>query len=549
MKVNKDNCKKIQLFEKKKTKEKTISFYIHNDMEMLQIGSKTTIKLRYAYLMLYPKNKGLSDEQLKLSFELIYDKEYILICNNEFDHYEWINKISYYTNNIGLIGYPLNVAIRKTGLRIPYPIYRCIEYLEKNNAFDHEGIFRKSACQEDIEYLANIVQHDNDISMEDLKDCFVAASFLKYCLGKMVEPLIPFELYKQFLLLNQGNIPVKSFISMMPEPHQNVLWFITKFLNKIIQNKEVNKMNEYNIATCIALTVCKPPFDKMDCLTETRNIIESFYYILCHFKEAFEEIEKRNETMTFPEYPAFNCPCPEISCLIENVKSTLKEKSLAKSIDLSSVSSSKTNQSNPISPRASPRFLSPRIFSQKRGDKIRINPPESQKHNQTDEMKEEIETKNEKEIKVVKLSKEEKMMKRRSRNCGDSVLNIEHLNPDEDKKKRKRLSLSFSSSHIHDSKEKETNQLSVSSSSSKIQRKTVSPTVSSNQPVKRLSLSMRNRSRPESPLDDGRTSPGRLSRSSQFTLSHEKRQNVIDSMKSPLESPRSRNILKSDSNN
>ena len=159
---------------------------------------------------------------------------------------------------------------------------------------------------------------------------------------------------------------------MMPESHQNVLWFITKFLNKIIQNKEINKMNEYNIATCIALTVCRPPFEKDNFLTETRNIIESFYYILCHFTEAFEEVDKRNATMTFPPYPAFHCPCPEISKLIDTVKSSIK------SFESSSPSSSSSTT------QLSPRIL---VSSQKRGEKIRINPPESQRQS-TDETKE-----------------------------------------------------------------------------------------------------------------------------------------------------------------
>ncbi|BFU24354.1 Rho GTPase activating protein, putative [Entamoeba histolytica HM-1:IMSS-B] len=318
----------IHLWKGKVIEEKEVTYYIYNDMEILQIGRQVPIILRKAYLKLHPEVKGMKEEEIKLSFEIVFDKEYYFICKDKCEYWYWINKLSYFTHNIGVLGFPLLVAIRKSGWRVPNPIYRCIEYLEQNNGINVEGIFRMNGNAKDIDRIKDLVEHDQDIQFTQEDDCFIAASFLKLYLREMLEPLIPFNLYEQFIQLPKGGSNIKQFICQLPEANQDTLWFILHFLKKVVHNSEKNKMNAYNLSTCIALTVCSPQLTKStDQMEYTLGAVESFSFLLTHFDEMFCEIEKRNmnKGMTLPTFPAFSPSCVDLSSIAQIIRNDIKK--------------------------------------------------------------------------------------------------------------------------------------------------------------------------------------------------------------------------------
>ncbi|ELP84907.1 hypothetical protein EIN_284930 [Entamoeba invadens IP1] len=321
----------IPLWDGKQIVEKVVTYYIHNDKHILQIGHKTPIILESTLMRLNPKDKGLSPEQIPLSFCLIYDDTKTFVFQSKTVYRSWVNKISVSTLNIGVFGFPLSVGIKKSGWYIPNPIYRSVQYLRKNDGVNTQGIFRMTAGMEQLEKLRAIVDDDEDLRFESRDDdCIVAASFLKYYLRTLPDSVIPSRYLLDFINLPKQRMINNKFIMSLPEENQNVLWYIFSFLDEVVQKKHINKMNEYNMATCICLVLCSCP--EQDVLV-TGKLIESVMYLLNHFNEMFADVALRNcDKMSEPEMPAFFNPHIDVADFKNSVKSELKKRNHRRSL-------------------------------------------------------------------------------------------------------------------------------------------------------------------------------------------------------------------------
>ena len=304
----------------------------------LTVGKKTKILLSTAVLQIVSDDDVREIEHKHLSFKIHFDKEYVFVCNSLFEMKYWIETLYNKTQFYGIIGLPLNLAIEKSGWRIPSFIYRSIECLRKNNALETVGLFRVTSGASEIKELENLIDEDEDIGNDFSDDCILVASFLKNCLKSMIEPLIPFDNAKEFVDIADNKNP-KEFVDHLPEQSQDSLYYLLDFLMDLNKNNEVNKMPIPNIATCIALCISKDPsLDENQQMMFVMKSVAAFEFILQNFDTLFVDVKERNEKlgMTPPKSPAFSgVPHISFDIIYQSNKAYAKSNSLTKRLSAS----------------------------------------------------------------------------------------------------------------------------------------------------------------------------------------------------------------------
>lgn len=76
----------------------------------------------------------------------------------------------------------------------------------------------------------------------------------------------------------------------MPDINKNVLYFLLKFFEKVIEHQTHNKMNSYNLAVCFSPCLLKPQnYGIDDLLTNTAIMVAALKFIIEKNKEIFTD--------------------------------------------------------------------------------------------------------------------------------------------------------------------------------------------------------------------------------------------------------------------
>ncbi|EMD48442.1 Rho GTPase activating protein, putative [Entamoeba histolytica KU27] len=258
------------------------------------------------------RNKVIPQGKENLCFELFYDKVYTFCCPSQIEFDEWMSTLPLLTKVYGTFKYPLGCAVSKSAWRYPIPIYRAIEYLQKNKGAESEGIFRTSASYKIVGRVKSILDGDQDIVIEEFKECACAAAIIKEYLRELPDPLIPFQYYNEFVILGRLKDGVKEkeakkLINKIPDVNKNTLWYLCYFCQEVVKNVEKTQMTAYNLGTCLGPTVCRaPPHEAMKEMENTKLVIEGFATLINSYEEIFKDIEEINlrAGITPPNYPA-----------------------------------------------------------------------------------------------------------------------------------------------------------------------------------------------------------------------------------------------------
>ena len=138
---------------------------------------------------------------------------------------------------------------------IPSPVYRCIEYLESNNAASEEGIFRLSGSNTVIRHLKERFNSEKDINLVEgtYVDVHAVASLLKLYLRELPETILTKELHLDFQKVmevedkNKRIAAVNLLIHKLPEANREVLVALSSYLIKVVSNCEINRMTLKNV--------------------------------------------------------------------------------------------------------------------------------------------------------------------------------------------------------------------------------------------------------------------------------------------------------------
>ncbi|XP_006885093.1 PREDICTED: rho GTPase-activating protein 18 [Elephantulus edwardii] len=168
------------------------------------------------------------------------------------------------TKDSGLFGVPLTVLLEQDqrkvpGTRIPLIFQKLISQIEKGG-LETEGLLRipgaamriKNLCQElEAKFYEGIFIWDS-VKQHD------AASLLKLFIRELPQPLLTLDYLRAFQAVQ--NLPTKKqqlqalnlLVILLPDANRDMLKALLEFLQRVIDNKEQNRMTVMNVAMVMA---------------------------------------------------------------------------------------------------------------------------------------------------------------------------------------------------------------------------------------------------------------------------------------------------------
>ncbi|KKA31013.1 hypothetical protein TD95_004989 [Thielaviopsis punctulata] len=158
---------------------------------------------------------------------------------------------------------------RPTDVNVPLPcvVYRCIQYLDSQNAVNEEGIFRLSGSNVVIKALKERFNSEGDINLVTdsvYYDIHAVASLLKLYLRELPTTILTREMHLEFMtameIPNMGEkcAVLGELVSRLPQANATLLKYLIAFLIKIINNSAVNKMTVRNVGIVFSPTLNIP---------------------------------------------------------------------------------------------------------------------------------------------------------------------------------------------------------------------------------------------------------------------------------------------------
>ncbi|CDU24583.1 related to BEM3-GTPase-activating protein [Sporisorium scitamineum] len=167
-----------------------------------------------------------------------------------------------------VFGVPLaeSIAISSIheGLALPSVVYRCIEYLEKRNAFMEEGIYRLSGSSAVIKTLKDRFNMEGDVDLlaeNQYYDPHAIAGLLKTFLRELPTSVLTRELHMDFMRVNELQDRAErinelgELVSQLPLANYSLLRTLCSHLIKIIEHSDVNKMTMRNVGIVFSPTL------------------------------------------------------------------------------------------------------------------------------------------------------------------------------------------------------------------------------------------------------------------------------------------------------
>ncbi|XP_077370117.1 rho GTPase-activating protein 4-like [Festucalex cinctus] len=142
-----------------------------------------------------------------------------------------------------------------SGQQIPLVVESCIRFINLNG-LHHEGIFRVSGSQVEVNNLRDAFERGEDPLAEHKSDLDSVAGVLKMYFRDLKNPLFPVDSLSRLLecayIKNDGERAnqLKSVISSFSEPLIIVMRYLFAFLHHVSQYSDENMMQPYNLAVC-----------------------------------------------------------------------------------------------------------------------------------------------------------------------------------------------------------------------------------------------------------------------------------------------------------
>lgn len=165
-----------------------------------------------------------------------------------------------------VFGVPLSTLTTDPSSGVPLIVHDLVEALSCH--LWTEGLFRIPGTSKTVDDLRMALDRQHEHEGEDLignvKDPHDLSSLLKLFLRELPDPLFTFELFLP-LINTQSNPDLESraeciqiLLESLEKAHYNVVRFLCKFLKKVSEHKNQNKMSVENLAMVFAPNVIRP---------------------------------------------------------------------------------------------------------------------------------------------------------------------------------------------------------------------------------------------------------------------------------------------------
>ncbi|XP_030233774.1 rho GTPase-activating protein 17b isoform X1 [Gadus morhua] len=160
-------------------------------------------------------------------------------------------------------GTALEEHLERSHREIALPLEACVMMLLETG-MKEEGLFRIAAGSSKLKKLKAALDCSTSQLEEFYSDPHAVAGALKSYLRELPEPLMTFGLYDEWLQASCVSDPDKRLQSLwstchsMPNAHKANLRYLVKFLAKLAQDSDVNKMTPPNIAIVLGPNLLWP---------------------------------------------------------------------------------------------------------------------------------------------------------------------------------------------------------------------------------------------------------------------------------------------------
>ncbi|KAL8896849.1 MAG: hypothetical protein Q9192_002873 [Flavoplaca navasiana] len=150
---------------------------------------------------------------------------------------------------------------------LPAVVYRCLEYLEAQDAASEEGIFRLSGSSVVIKALRDRFNNQGDFDFladGQYYDVHAVASLLKLYLRELPSTVLTRELHLDFLAVLELDSKAKKIaaynllVHRLPKANWTLIRSLSAFLIGIVNNSDVNKMGVRNVGIVFSPTLNIP---------------------------------------------------------------------------------------------------------------------------------------------------------------------------------------------------------------------------------------------------------------------------------------------------
>ncbi|XP_077791727.1 SH3 domain-binding protein 1 [Podarcis muralis] len=164
---------------------------------------------------------------------------------------------------VGVYGMPLETHLKASGREIAIPIEACVMMLLASG-MKEEGLFRLAAGASVLKKLKYSLACGSGALGEFYADPHAVAGALKCYLRELPQPLMTFELYDDWLKTASIKEPenrlehLRDTCSRLPKDNYNNMRYLIRFLAKLAEQQEVNKMTPSNIAIVLGPNLLWP---------------------------------------------------------------------------------------------------------------------------------------------------------------------------------------------------------------------------------------------------------------------------------------------------
>ncbi|KAI9464570.1 hypothetical protein BJY52DRAFT_1249989 [Lactarius psammicola] len=150
---------------------------------------------------------------------------------------------------------------------LPAIVFRCIQYLEKMEADQEEGIYRLSGSSAVIKSLKDKFNTEGDVDLlrtDEYWDPHAVAGLLKSFFRELPSSILTRDLHMRFLSVMDLVDPqeriteLSHLIAILPVANYSLLRALTAHLISIVQNANVNKMTMRNVGIVFSPTLGIP---------------------------------------------------------------------------------------------------------------------------------------------------------------------------------------------------------------------------------------------------------------------------------------------------
>jgi hypothetical protein len=180
--------------------------------------------------------------------------------------------------------------------RVPNTFKQMMDYLILKDCQNVMGIFRLSGISDEITDFRHQLDFGEKVDFKEASDIhigiltillkFLVSSLLKLYLKLMPEPVIPFDLYDEFMIAQsfETNEMIDAFVDLLKKLspiRKNMLIDLIDLMDKIQLNSSENKMTKENLSIVIGVNILrsKDP-NPLIMLRDTSKVSNVFYSLI-----------------------------------------------------------------------------------------------------------------------------------------------------------------------------------------------------------------------------------------------------------------------------